>query len=40
MQRADSLIMRSLQHRAKHNFTYIKPFIDGEDILDIGAAEG
>ena len=35
-----SPIMNLLKKRAEHNFSYVRPFIEGDSILDIGAAEG
>lgn len=39
-QKSGSLIMKALHRRAKHNFSYVSPFIEGNSVLDIGAAEG
>lgn len=40
MRRADSFLMQTLYKRAQHNFSFIKPHILGQSILDIGSAEG
>lgn len=40
MRRADSFLMQTLYKRARHNFSFIKPHILGQSVLDIGSAEG
>lgn len=35
-----SRLMRALYNRAQHNFTFIEPHILGQNILDVGSAEG
>ncbi len=40
MEQAETFVMKFLRRRAKHNFSFVRPFIEGNVVLDIGAAEG
>lgn len=39
-QRPASFIMKCLRGRAQHHVSFVRPYIEGNSILDIGAAEG
>ncbi len=40
MQWVETIVMKTLHGRAKRNFSFVRPFIEGNAVLDIGAAEG
>ncbi|TVQ84744.1 MAG: class I SAM-dependent methyltransferase [Micavibrio sp.] len=35
-----NLLARALEKRARHNFSFIADYVEGDKIIDIGAAEG
>lgn len=40
LEKHDSYITRALHKRAMYNFSFVRPYIKGKSVLDIGAAEG